>query len=89
MWPVHFQPEGVPFEDSLVYHAYLLISVRGMTKVLQTGEELNEVKPAEVDFAMDSPTIFAGNLFNNSRIIQVRDTSIHIKGASAFLFLKS
>jgi hypothetical protein len=76
LWAVHFQPEGVPYEDSLAYHAFLLLSVGGETKVLRTGEELDEVKPSEVDFALNTRTVSCGNLLNNSRIVQVSPRSL-------------
>lgn len=50
-------------------------------KVLQTGEEINEVDNS--GFITQSPTIYAGNLGNNRYIVQITTTSIRlIKGIS-------
>lgn len=49
-WAVHYRPgpsggaDGTAAEEGAeVYHAYLLLSFPGATKVLATGEELREV----------------------------------------------
>lgn len=52
-WAVHYRPDssgsgsggggGAAYEGAEGYHAYLLLSFPGATKVLATGEELREV----------------------------------------------
>lgn len=51
-WAVHYRPDGsgsgsadgaAAEEGAEGYHAYLLLSFPGATKVLATGEELREV----------------------------------------------
>ena len=78
LWALHFRPEGVPTEASLEWHAFLLLSVGRESKVLRTGEELDELQPSEVDFKLDSPTVHAGNVLHCSRIVQARCTHSHI-----------
>lgn len=70
MWAVYFQPEGLPV-DGLPYHAFLFLNEKSGTKVLRTGEELDETDSLQSDFLLSSRTVFAGNLLNNSRIVQV------------------
>lgn len=71
MWAVYFQPEGLPVEDDILHHAFLFLNEKSGTKVLRTGEELDETDPSEVDFILSSRTVLAGNVLNNSRIVQV------------------
>ena len=54
------------------HHTYLLMShpASSETKVLETGEELSEVPADRCGFVLDSPTIAAGNVLNNSLIVQ-------------------
>ena len=54
------------------HHTYLLMSHpdSSETKVLETGDELSEVK-GETGFMMGAPTIAAGNALNHTLIIQV------------------
>ncbi|KAJ7555735.1 hypothetical protein O6H91_05G052500 [Diphasiastrum complanatum] len=56
--------------DEEEYHAYLIISLESRTMVLETGEMLGEVTES-VDYYIEGPTIFAGNLFGRRRIVQV------------------
>jgi hypothetical protein len=76
MWAVHFQPEGLPVDDSLLYHAFLFLNEKNSTKVLRTGEELDETDSSQVDFVLSRRTVFAGNLLENSRIVQVLGGSL-------------
>ena len=71
VWAVHFFPEGLQPDESALYHAFLLVSTRAATKVLRTGEELDELSAQQADFVLDSRTVFAGNLLQASRIVQV------------------
>lgn len=71
MWAVYFQPEGLPAEDDILQHAFLFLNEKSGTKVLRTGEELDETDPSQVDFILSSRTVLAGNVLNNSRIVQV------------------
>lgn len=57
-------------DASLEWHAFLLLSVGNESKVLRTGEELDELQPSEVDIKLDVPTVHAGNVLNCSRIVQ-------------------
>ena len=71
VWAVHFFPEGLQPDESALYHAFLLVSTRNATKVLRTGEELDELSAQQADFVLDSRTVFTGNLLQASRIVQV------------------
>ena len=71
VWAVHFFPEGLQADASAQYHAFLLVSTRAGTKVLRTGEDLDELSAQQADFVLDSRTVFAGNLLQASRIAQV------------------
>lgn len=55
------------------HHTYLLMShpASSETKVLETGEELAEVPADRSGFMLESPTIAAGNVLNNTLIVQV------------------
>lgn len=72
IWALHSKPEGVEAgsDAGLDWHAFLLISLGGESKVLRTGEELDELQPAAVGFALNSRTVHAGNLLGCSRIVQ-------------------
>ena len=67
---MHFYPEGLQADESALYHAFMLVSTRGGTKVLRTGEDLDELSASQADFVLDSWTVFAGNLLQASRIVQ-------------------
>jgi hypothetical protein len=72
LWALRARPEGVPLETALEWHAFLLLSVGGESKVLRTGEELDELQPSEADFALDAATVHAANLLQCTRILQAR-----------------
>lgn len=72
LWAVRFRPEGLPWEPNFAYHSFLLLSVGRGTKVLRTGEELSELQAAQVDFALQKPTLLAANLLSWARTVQVR-----------------
>ena len=76
VWAVHFFPEGLQADESSLYHAFLLVSTRTGTKVLRTGEDLDELSAQQAEFVLDSRTIFAGNLLQASRIVQVLHSSV-------------
>jgi len=48
VWAVRYRPEGLPWEPGFAYHAFLLLTVEGTTKVLQTGDELSEMRSSQV-----------------------------------------
>lgn len=54
------------------HHTYLLMShpASSETKVLETGEELAEVPVDSSGFILQYPTIAAGNVLNNTLIVQ-------------------
>ena len=81
VWAVHFFPEGLQPDATALYHAFLLVSTRAATKVLRTGEELDELSAQQADFVLDSRTVFAGNLLQASRIVQV--ANMHDHGGAA------
>lgn len=72
LWAVRFRPEGLPWEPDFAFHAFLLLSVGRATKVLQTGEELQEMQGAQVDFVLDRPTLLAANLLSMARTVQAQ-----------------
>ena len=59
------------------YHTYLILSTVDSTMILETKEEL-EVVTDKVNFVTDFPTICAGNLFANSKIVQVYKKGIRV-----------
>lgn len=50
-------------------HAFMILSQKDSTMVLQTGREINEIDHSGFDTT--NPTIFAGNLGNNKFVVQV------------------
>ena len=54
-----------------ISHAFLILSQKDSTMILQTGQEINEVDHS--GFNTQGPTIFAGNLASNKYIVQVGD----------------
>jgi len=66
MWTV-FGPNAV--QGTNTEHAYLLLSRKESSMVLQTGQEINELDSS--GFKTNEPTIFAGNIGGNSHIVQV------------------
>ncbi len=77
LWAVHFFPEGLQADELAEYHAFLLVGMRTGTKVLRTGEDLDELSAQQADFVLDSRTVFAGNLLQASRIVQVGSSALH------------
>jgi len=84
VWAVHFFPEGLQPDESSLYHAFLLVSTRTGTKVLRTGEDLDELSAQQADFVLDSRTVYAGNLLQASRIVQVPTSADDIPALTAF-----
>jgi len=66
MWTV-YGPNTTQGNNS--EHAYLLISRKESSMVLQTGQEINELDMS--GFNTGEPTVFAGNLGGSSHIVQV------------------
>lgn len=58
--------------DDDLSHAFLILSQKDSTMILQTGQEINEVDHS--GFNTQGPTIYAGNLANNKYIVQVCNT---------------
>ena len=56
VWAVRFRPEGLPWEPDFAYHAFLLLTVGRKTKVLQTGEELSEMRSSQVRAMLPNPS---------------------------------
>ncbi|KAK9815325.1 hypothetical protein WJX72_001813 [[Myrmecia] bisecta] len=79
LWAVHYRvPDAMEDANSHTYHAFLLLSAATETKVLETGEELQERNPTEIDFVTDSPTVFAGNVIGAAYIVQVYPLGIRV-----------
>lgn len=57
-------------------HAFLLLSRRDSSMVLQTGQEINELDNS--GFYTSGPTVYAGNLGNNTFIVQVTQDSVRL-----------
>ena len=57
-------------------HAFLLLSRRESSMVLQTGQEINELDSS--GFCTTSATVFAGNLGDNQFIVQVLPDSVRL-----------
>ena len=72
LWALHSRPQGVPMDASLEWHAFLLLSVGRESKVLRTGEELDELQPSEANFRLDGSTVHAANLLQCTHILQAR-----------------
>lgn len=60
---------GQPHGEDDISHAFLILSQRDSTMILQTGQEINEVDHS--GFNTQGPTVFAGNLANNKYVVQV------------------
>ena len=56
------------------YHSFLIISKENSTLVLQTGQELTQVKNAE--FHTEGPTVLADSVLDNSIIVQIEPNRI-------------
>ena len=69
---MRYQPQGLPWEPSMDWHALLLLSAAGGTQALRTDEELDELPPAASGLRLDRRTLLAGNLLSASRIVQAR-----------------
>ncbi|KAK3924905.1 Cleavage and polyadenylation specificity factor subunit 1 [Frankliniella fusca] len=57
-------------------HAFLILSQRSSTMVLQTGREINEVDQS--GFSTEGATVYAGNLGLNKYIIQVSQLGVRL-----------
>ncbi|KAK9839426.1 hypothetical protein WJX81_001424 [Elliptochloris bilobata] len=76
LWAVRYQPQGLPWEPSMDWHAFLLMAAPGGTKALRTDEELDELPPTAAGLRLDRRTLLAGNLLSASRIIQVHPAGV-------------
>ncbi|XP_059156082.1 cleavage and polyadenylation specificity factor subunit 1-like isoform X2 [Physella acuta] len=90
MWTVHSQPEATEDEEegaeskatenessSIVGgHAFLVLSRRESSMVLQTGSEINELDHS--GFSTQTATVFVGNIGNKRYILQVSPASIRL-----------
>jgi cleavage and polyadenylation specificity factor subunit 1 len=56
------------------YHSYLVLSKENSTMVLQTGQELTQVKDAE--FYTEGPTVVADSVLNDTVIVQIEPNKI-------------
>lgn len=71
MWTVIGpQSDSQSLAEDDISHAFLILSQKDSTMILQTGQEINEVDHS--GFNTQGPTIFAGNLANNKYIVQVK-----------------
>ena len=57
-------------------HAFLILSRRDSSMVLETGQEINELDSS--GFCTAGPTVFAGNLGANRFIVQVTADSVRL-----------
>ena len=58
------------------FHRFLLITQDNATLVLECGDELTQL--TQTDFYTAGPTIFAGSLLSDSRIVQVYPTGVRL-----------
>jgi cleavage and polyadenylation specificity factor subunit 1 len=65
---------GPDAKGSTAEHAFLLLSRKESSMVLQTGQEINELDSS--GFSTTESTIFASNIGGNSHIVQVLSNSI-------------
>lgn len=68
-WTLYHRSEERQGEEA-EYHAYLLLSEEEQTRVI-AGDGLDELSNEETDFNVAAPTVDAGNLFEQTRIVQV------------------
>ena len=78
LWTVRTWPEGLPWEASIAWHAFLLIAMPGRTSVIEAGEQLTEIPPHQLGFVTNQPTLLAANLLNCARIVQACTTSMSL-----------
>lgn len=80
MWTVVSSTSNVLDDVSIIdndpTHAYLILSQRSSTMVLQTGREINEVDQS--GFSTEGATVYAGNLGSNQYIIQVSQLGVRL-----------
>lgn len=80
MWTVVSSSSNVPDDVSIIdndpTHAYLILSQKSSTMVLQTGREINEVDQS--GFSTEGATVYAGNLGSNKFIIQVSQLGVRL-----------
>lgn len=63
-------------EDIEDGHAFLILSKRDSSMILQTGQEIMELDHS--GFSTQTPTIFAGNIGNNRYIVQVSPMGVRL-----------
>mmetsp|Transcript_20113 Transcript_20113/g.65502 ORF Transcript_20113/g.65502 Transcript_20113/m.65502 type:complete len:1349 (-) Transcript_20113:519-4565(-) len=76
MWALHYKRPHVANAEG--YHAYLMLSVRGATMVLEEGEQLQELTAQGAEFLLDRPTLEAGTLFGQARLAQVHADGVRL-----------
>ena len=76
MWTVCSSSSVEASNEKEQEHAFLLLSRRESSMVLQTGQEINELDSS--GFCTTSATVFAGNLGGNQFIVQVLPDSVRL-----------
>jgi len=66
------------------HHAYLILSTAVSTMVLETKEEL-ELVTDKMNFVTDAPTLCAGNILSNSKIVQVYGGGVRVMSGAQVL----
>lgn len=78
VWALHFSEESEHLPVSITSYAtnaFLVISTSTGTKILRSGEELEEVSDHS-DFDIGVRTVLAGSLLEDTRLVQVCEKSI-------------
>ncbi|XP_014260039.1 cleavage and polyadenylation specificity factor subunit 1 [Cimex lectularius] len=76
MWTVIGSKHEVLGENQELTHAFMILTQRDATMILQTGREINELDHS--GFNTHGPTIFAGNVGNNKYIVQVSTMGVRL-----------
>ena len=76
MWTVCSSTSVEAASDKEQEHAFLLLSRRESSMVLQTGQEINELDSS--GFCTTSATVYAGNLGGSQFIVQVLPDSVRL-----------
>ncbi|KAL1123917.1 hypothetical protein AAG570_001687 [Ranatra chinensis] len=76
MWTVVGSKHEMLGENQELAHAFMMLSQKEATMILQTGREINELDHS--GFNTHGPTIFAGNLGANKYIIQVSTMGVRL-----------
>ena len=75
----------------MLYHSYMLISLKERTMVLKTKDTLEEVQSKDdgVDFVTNEPTVLAGSVCGNDCVVQVTPTEVLLLAGGSLLEKKS